>query len=77
MRNSQALPLRSGGASMGTRHDLNQELYVLARPGETVTPQLVSAYTSLLYFAANVTHVRVEELRLHDLVKWLQGPGRQ
>jgi hypothetical protein len=57
---------------MGTEHDLNRQLYVLARPGEPVTPELLSAYTNLLYFAANVTGVRVEQLRLAHLVRWLQ-----
>lgn len=57
---------------MGTRHDLNQKLYVLARPGEPVTPELLTAYTSLLYFAANVTGVPVERLSLRDFVRWLQ-----
>ncbi len=62
---------------METRHDLNQKLYVLARPGEPVTPEMLAAYTSLLYFAANVTHERVEELCLRDLVRWLQRPGKE
>ena len=60
---------------MGTRHDLNQKLYVLASPGDPVTPELLGAYTSLLYFAANVTDVRVEQLCLLDLVHWLQRTG--
>jgi hypothetical protein len=62
---------------MGTRHDLNRQLYVLARPGEPVTPELLSAYTNLLYFAANVTGVRVEQLRLAHLVRWLQQGAKE
>ncbi len=77
MRRSQELLFRSGGALMGSRHDLNQRLYVLARPGEPVTAELLAAYTSLLYFAANVTHVPVQELCLRDLVRWLHRPGKQ
>ncbi len=64
------------GASMGTQHDLNRRLYVLAHPGERVTPELLSAYANLLYFAANVTGVSVEQLRLLHLVRWPQRPGK-
>ncbi len=77
MRHSQELLFRPGGALMGSRHDLNQRLYVLARPGEPVTAELLAAYTSLLYFAANVTDVPVQELCLRDLVRWLQRTSRE
>jgi len=42
-----------------------------------VAPELASAYISLLYFAANVTGVRVEELRLAHLLGWLQRPCKE
>lgn len=56
---------------------MNRQLHVLASPGDRVTPELVFAYISLPYFAANVTGVRVEELRLAHLVGWLQRPGKE
>jgi len=62
---------------MRTGYDLNRQLYVLARPGDPLTRELLDAYISLLYFAANATGVRVEDLRLRHLVRCLQRPGEQ
>jgi len=60
-------PLLRGadGGRLATGRDLNRQPHVLANRSDSVTPELVSAYISLLYFAANMTGVRVEELRLN------------
>lgn len=39
-----------------------------ARVGEPVTPELLAAYSTLLLYAANMTGVRIEELRPRHLL---------
>jgi hypothetical protein len=61
---------------MGTIHDLDRRLFVRAEAGKTATPELLSAYVTLAYFAAALTGIRPEALRLGDLVRWIARGDR-
>jgi hypothetical protein len=61
---------------MGTIHDLNRRLFVKVEAGETVTPELLAAHTTLAYFASALTGIRPEALRLADLVRWIARGDR-
>ncbi len=61
---------------MGTIYSLNRRVYVRAEPGDRVTRELVSSQKTLGYFAALLTGIRPEALRLGDLVRWIARGDR-
>ena len=66
--------MRTAGG--GASQDVSRKLFVKAESGEAVTPELVAAYTTLAYFAAILTGVKPDALRLADLVRWIARGDR-
>ena len=63
------------GTTEGT-HDVSRRLFVKAEAGRTVTPELVAAHVTLVYFAAILTGINPERLRMSDLVRWIARGDR-
>ncbi len=61
---------------MGAGFDLTQKLYdPEVQPGDTVTDEHRLRVAALAFFAASVTDVAPERLRLRDLVAYLRRGG--